>query len=60
MPCEDSGMFEAVDGATGEVLWRFQTNQGWRASPMSYEFGEQQYISVASGTNILAFGLPPQ
>ncbi len=56
---EDSGMFEAVDGATGEVLWRFQTNQIWRASPMSYEFDGQQYISVAAGSNIIAFGLVP-
>jgi alcohol dehydrogenase (cytochrome c) len=54
---EDSGMFEAVDSATGEVLWRFQTSQTWRASPMSYEFDGQQYIAINSGTNILSFGL---
>lgn len=58
--CEDSGMFEAVDGSTGKVLWRFQTNQSWRASPMSYEFDEQQYVAVAAGANITSFGLTPQ
>jgi alcohol dehydrogenase (cytochrome c) len=57
---EDSGMFEAVDGSTGEVLWRFQTSQNWRASPMSYEFDGQQYVSVAAGANIMSFGLTPQ
>jgi alcohol dehydrogenase (cytochrome c) len=57
---EDSGMFEAVDASTGEVLWRFQTNQTWKASPMSYQFDGQQYISVAAGANILSFGLPPR
>jgi len=54
---EDSGMFEAVDGATGQVLWQFQTNQTWRASPMSYEFDQRQYIAVTSGANVIAFGL---
>jgi alcohol dehydrogenase (cytochrome c) len=57
---EDSGMLEAVDAATGEVLWHFQTNQTWKASPMSYQFDGQQYISVAAGANILSFGLPPR
>jgi alcohol dehydrogenase (cytochrome c) len=55
---EDSGMLEAVDASTGEVLWHFQTNQTWKASPMSYQFDGQQYISVAAGANILSFGLP--
>jgi alcohol dehydrogenase (cytochrome c) len=57
---EDSGMFEAVDATSGEVLWRFQTNQSWRASPMSYEFDGQQYIAVAAGANIMSFGLMPK
>ncbi|HZQ56365.1 MAG TPA: PQQ-binding-like beta-propeller repeat protein [Bryobacteraceae bacterium] len=57
---EDSGMFEAVDGATGQVLWRFQTNQNWRASPMSYEFDGQQYVAVTAGATILSFGLIPE
>ena len=57
---EDSGMLEAVDASNGEVLWRFQTNQTWKASPMSYQFDGQQYISVAAGANILSFGLPPR
>ena len=54
---EDSGMFEAVDAASGKPLWQFQTNQLWKASPMTYSFDGKQYVAVASGQNIIAFGL---
>jgi len=47
-------------GTTGDILWCFQTNQSWRASPMSYEFDGQQYIAVTAGANIMSFGLAPQ
>jgi alcohol dehydrogenase (cytochrome c) len=55
---EDSGAFMAVDARTGTPLWSFQTNQLWRASPMTYEFDRKQYVAVAAGPNILAFALP--
>jgi alcohol dehydrogenase (cytochrome c) len=55
--CEDSGMFEAVTAADGKPLWHFQTNQLWKASPMTYMFDNKQYIAVASGQNIISFGL---
>ena len=55
--CEDSGMFDAVDASTGKMLWQFQTNQLWKASPMTYEFDGKQYIAVGAGQNIMAFGL---
>jgi alcohol dehydrogenase (cytochrome c) len=54
---EDSGAFMAADAATGTPLWSFQTNQLWKASPMTYEFDRQQYVAIAAGPNILAFGL---
>jgi len=38
-------------------LWTFQTNQVWRASPMTYMFDGRQYIAIASGNNILAFAI---
>jgi alcohol dehydrogenase (cytochrome c) len=56
--CDDSGALAAADARSGKVLWSFQTSQIWRASPMTYRFDNQQYIAVASGPNILAFGLP--
>jgi alcohol dehydrogenase (cytochrome c) len=55
---EDSGAFMAVDAANGGMLWQFQTNQLWKASPMTYEFDGKQIVAVASGPNILAFALP--
>jgi len=55
---ENSGSFMAADARTGEVLWQYLGNQGWRASPMTYEFDGRQYIAVAVGRSITAFALP--
>jgi alcohol dehydrogenase (cytochrome c) len=56
--CDDSGAFAAVDAHTGRRLWQFQANRLWKASPMTYRFDGKQYVVVASGQTILAFGLP--
>jgi len=56
--CENSGSFIAADASTGKVLWDFPTNQTWKASPMSYVFDNKQYVAIAVGTSIMAFGLP--
>ena len=56
--CADSNEFAAADSATSKLLWRFQANHFWRASPMSYLFDGKQHVAVASGSNILAFALP--
>jgi alcohol dehydrogenase (cytochrome c) len=55
---ENSGSFVAADAATGKVLWDFPTNQVWKASPMTYVFDNKQYIAIAVGQSIVAFGLP--
>jgi alcohol dehydrogenase (cytochrome c) len=55
---EDSGSLMAADATSGAPLWSFQTSQLWKASPMTYLFDNRQYIAVASGSNIIAFGLP--
>jgi alcohol dehydrogenase (cytochrome c) len=54
---EDSGSLMAADAATGKALWSFQTSQLWKASPMTYLFDNTQYVAVAAGSNIIAFGL---
>ena len=54
---EDSGALMAADAANGRPLWHFQTNALWKASPMTYMFDNRQYIAVAAGSNIIAFGL---
>jgi alcohol dehydrogenase (cytochrome c) len=55
---EDGGAFAALDARSGKRLWHFQTNQLWKASPMTYSFDGKQYVAVAAGGAILAFSLP--
>jgi alcohol dehydrogenase (cytochrome c) len=54
---ENSGAFVAADAANGKVLWQFPTNQTWKASPMTYVFDNKQYVAIAVGQTIMAFGL---
>jgi len=56
--CDDSGAFAAVDSATGAPLWHMHLNTEWKASPMTYTAKGDQYVAVAAGGNIVAFGLP--
>jgi alcohol dehydrogenase (cytochrome c) len=55
--CDDSDKFLAHDAANGKLLWQFPMNVPFRASPMTYQFDKQQYVAVAAGTNVIAFGL---
>jgi len=55
---DDSGFLTAADGQNGKPLWQFQTNQSFKASPMTYQFDGKQYIAIAAGSNTLAFALP--
>ena len=54
----DNGAVEAADGTNGKLLWSFQTNALLKASPITYVFDNKQYIAIAAGPNIVAFGLP--
>jgi alcohol dehydrogenase (cytochrome c) len=54
----DDGSFAAADAKTGKPLWSFQTSQTPHSSPMTYMFDHEQYVAVAMGSNIIAFGLP--
>jgi alcohol dehydrogenase (cytochrome c) len=54
----DDGSFAAADAKTGTPLWHIQTSQPARASPMSYLFDNKQYVVIAIGSDIMAFGLP--
>jgi alcohol dehydrogenase (cytochrome c) len=55
--CEDSGAFMAVDATNGKMLWNFQLNANWKASPMTYVFDNKQYFAVAAGSDIVAFAM---
>ena len=54
---EEGGALMAVDAASGKPLWSFQTNQTWKASPMTYSFDGKQFVAVAAGSNIIAFAM---
>jgi alcohol dehydrogenase (cytochrome c) len=54
----DDGAFSAVDAKTGKLAWNFPANQLWKASPMTYLADGKQYVAIAAGSNIVAFGLP--
>jgi alcohol dehydrogenase (cytochrome c) len=56
---EDGGALMAVDAVNGKPLWKFQTNQTWRASPMTYMFDNTQYVAVAAGSTIIALAVEP-
>ncbi len=54
---ETGGSFAAIDAKNGKPLWHFPTGQQWKASPITYTVKGKQYVAIASGGNILAFGL---
>lgn len=53
----EGGALIAVDAQSGKLLWSFETNQTWKASPMTYMFDGRQHVAVAAGANIIAFAL---
>ena len=55
--CDDQDRFMAVDASTGKPVWQFPFNGTFRASPMTYQFDEKQYVAIASGSNVVVFGL---
>jgi alcohol dehydrogenase (cytochrome c) len=54
---DNTGAFVAADATNGKTLWSFETNQVWKASPMTYMFDNKQYVAIAVGHDIMAFAL---
>jgi PQQ-dependent dehydrogenase (methanol/ethanol family) len=54
---DGNGAFIAADARNGKLLWHFDTNQSWKAGPMTYMVDGNQYIASAAGSTILAFSL---
>ena len=52
------GALIALDAVTGQRLWRFETQQTWKSSPMTYAIDGIQYIGVVSESTVRVFGLP--
>lgn len=55
---DDQGGFTALDARTGKPLWHFNTGQQITASPIAYSFKDKDYVAIAAGSNVVAFGLP--
>jgi alcohol dehydrogenase (cytochrome c) len=51
------GDFFAADARTGKVLWRFQTGGMIYSNPISYTSQGKQYVAIAAGGALIAFGL---
>ncbi len=54
---EVGGDFAAVDARTGRTLYRFHTNDSWRATPMTYMVDGRQYVAGMDGQVLWAFAL---
>ena len=54
---DDQGGFTALDARAGKALWHFNTGQRISASPIAYQFGGKDFVAIAAGSNVVAFGL---
>jgi alcohol dehydrogenase (cytochrome c) len=52
------GALVSVDARTGTQLWKFDTHDTWKSSPMTYAIDGKQYISAVGGSTVRIFGLP--
>lgn len=52
------GNFIALDAKSGKALWHFQCGASVFAGPMTYAVDGKQYVAVAAGSTLFAFGLP--
>jgi alcohol dehydrogenase (cytochrome c) len=52
------GNFIALNAATGKPLWHFQMGGAVYASPMAFAVDGKEYIAIAAGSSLYAFGLP--
>jgi alcohol dehydrogenase (cytochrome c) len=57
---DDDGNLVAIDAVTGKYLWHYHMGQTIFASPMTYSFAGEQYVSIAAGADVFTFGLLPE
>jgi alcohol dehydrogenase (cytochrome c) len=54
----NEGNVYALDSATGQALWNFQTGGRCMANPIAYEVDGRQHIAVACWQGLFTFALP--
>jgi alcohol dehydrogenase (cytochrome c) len=52
------GNLIAFDAASGEPLWHFQMGGAVYAAPMAFAVDGKEYVAIAAGSAVYAFGLP--
>lgn len=52
------GNFIALEAASGKPLWHFQCGASIYSSPMAFAVDGKEYVAVAAGSALFAFGLP--
>jgi len=51
------GYFQALDARTGNLLWKANLGGEIIAAPITFQVDGKQYVTVASGNSLFAFGL---
>jgi len=51
------GYFFALNGRTGELLWKGNVGGQVSAGPMSYAVGGRQYVAIAAGSALFVYAL---
>jgi alcohol dehydrogenase (cytochrome c) len=51
------GYFLALDARTGDVLWRVSLGGQINSGPMAYAINGKQYVTIAAGSSLFAFGV---
>lgn len=54
---DDDGHLVALDARTGKDLWHFPTGNALFASPVTYMVGGQQYVTIATASDVFTFAL---
>ncbi len=57
---DPSGYFVAADERNGKTLWRFPLHATIKTSPMTYSVNGRQFVTLAVGSNVMTFALPPR
>jgi alcohol dehydrogenase (cytochrome c) len=52
------GNFIAFEAASGKPLWHFQMGGAVYAAPMAFSVDGKEYVAIAAGSAVYAFGMP--
>jgi len=54
---DDQGFLSALEAKSGKVMWYFNTGEQISAQPITFAVRGQQYVAIASGSNVVSFKL---